>query len=133
MLADELDEAGDGLFLVYATDDAFLADVEIDATRAAADVSEVGVRHLARSVHDASHDGDLEALEVLQLGRDARLRNAVPMEKGGAPVLDLVLLGMGALVTGCKTDQEPENADSKPWNTPKNWEHGLPSGMWERR
>lgn len=41
-------------------------------------------------------------------------------------------LCVGAALTGCKTDDEPENADTKPWNTPKSWEHGLPSGMWER-
>ena len=30
---------------------------------------------------------------------------------------------------GCKTNREPENESSIPWNTPKSWEHGIPGGM----
>lgn len=33
---------------------------------------------------------------------------------------------------GCATSGE-ENIADRPWNTPKNWEHGLPPGMMEGR
>lgn len=48
----------------------------------------------------------------------------------------LLLLGLAAvmvMVVGCSTTTESENLSSRPWNTPKNWEHGLPSGMFEGR
>jgi hypothetical protein len=35
-------------------------------------------------------------------------------------------------MTGCATD-DPENVSSRPWNTPKSWENGLPSNMSEGR
>ncbi len=48
-------------------------------------------------------------------------------------LLALLALGAGLTVSGCKTNGEPENEAARPWNRPYNWEHGLPSGMWERR
>jgi hypothetical protein len=45
----------------------------------------------------------------------------------------LWVVAMGLGLVGCKTNQEPDNEASRPWNAPKGWEHGLPSGMWERR
>jgi hypothetical protein len=33
---------------------------------------------------------------------------------------------------GCKTTDDPSNEAVRPWNAPKTWETGLPSGMWER-
>jgi hypothetical protein len=39
----------------------------------------------------------------------------------------------GGLLDGCKTTAEPENEAMTPWNRPKTWETGLPSGMWDRR
>jgi hypothetical protein len=45
----------------------------------------------------------------------------------------LFLLGLALLsITGCATD-EPENMAVRPWNSPKSWENGLPSGMTEGR
>ncbi len=41
--------------------------------------------------------------------------------------------GAGLLLMGCKTTEEPDNEAMTPWNKPKSWETGLPSGMWERR
>ena len=41
-----------------------LADVKIHFSRGAADVAEIRVRHLAGTIHDAAHDGDLHALEM---------------------------------------------------------------------
>jgi hypothetical protein len=35
-------------------------------------------------------------------------------------------------MSGCATT-ESENASTRPWNTPKSWEHGLPSAMTEGR
>lgn len=47
--------------------------------------------------------------------------------------LFLGLLGIAIInLTGCAST-EPENASARPWNTPKTWEHGLPSGMFEGR
>lgn len=39
-----------------------------------------------------------------------------------------------ALVSGCKTTEEDlSNSNERPWNTPKSWESGLPSSMYEGR
>jgi hypothetical protein len=46
------------------------------------------------------------------------------------PLLFL-LLAMAGGVVGCAST-ETDNASSRPWNTPKGWETGLPSGMYER-
>jgi hypothetical protein len=48
-------------------------------------------------------------------------------------LLALLVLGAGLTLSGCKSNAEPENQAERPWNRPYNWEHGLPSGMWERR
>ena len=34
-------------------------------------------------------------------------------------------------LAGCAS--EPENMSERPWNAPKNWEHGLPTGMMNQR
>lgn len=44
----------------------------------------------------------------------------------------LFILGMlGA--TGCSTTRDTENVSERPWNAPKNWEHGLPTGLMDGR
>jgi hypothetical protein len=45
-----------------------------------------------------------------------------------------LLLGLVALLgaAGCATS-DPENLSERPWNAPKVWENGLPSGMMEGR
>jgi hypothetical protein len=45
--------------------------------------------------------------------------------------LGLLLLA-GVLLSGCAT-AEPDNLSARPWNSPKGWENGLPSGMMEGR
>lgn len=46
----------------------------------------------------------------------------------------LALFAVAALcTTGCQTDDGIENASSRPWNSPKGWEGGFPSGMTEGR
>jgi hypothetical protein len=40
------------------------------------------------------------------------------------------LAGVVALLAGCKSD---DDLSSRPWNTPKGWENGLPSSMTEGR
>lgn len=42
----------------------------------------------------------------------------------------VALVGFTAMLAGCKTDDE---LSSRPWNTPKTWENGLPSSMTEGR
>jgi hypothetical protein len=45
----------------------------------------------------------------------------------------LLLLALGTLgLSGCAST-EPDNLSERPWNTPKGWENGLPSGMTEGR
>jgi hypothetical protein len=43
-----------------------------------------------------------------------------------------VVTGTGLGLMGCKTESEASNDATRPWNAPKAWENGLPSGMWER-
>ena len=49
--------------------------------------------------------------------------------KTATMVLWLVIIGAG---WGCATSDSEDMAD-RPWNTPKNWEHGLPPSMMEGR
>jgi hypothetical protein len=44
----------------------------------------------------------------------------------------LLLLLAGFLFSGCATT-DPSNESVRPWNAPKDWENGLPSGMTEGR
>lgn len=44
----------------------------------------------------------------------------------------LLLLAVALVVTGCAT-ADPDNMSVRPWNSPKGWENGLPSGMMEGR
>jgi hypothetical protein len=41
----------------------------------------------------------------------------------------LLLLVLVALSSGGCASTESENMSERPWNTPQNWENGLPSGM----
>jgi hypothetical protein len=43
----------------------------------------------------------------------------------------LLLLVVAHFVTACATNDE--NLSERPWNTPRNWETGLPSGLGEER
>ena len=43
----------------------------------------------------------------------------------------LLLLGLLGLAAGCKT--EAENTSARPWNSPKGWEHGMPTRLNEGR
>jgi hypothetical protein len=51
---------------------------------------------------------------------------------GSRYLLLLLLLLSVLLVAGCATT-EPENYSERPWNTPRSWETGLPSGLNEGR
>ena len=44
----------------------------------------------------------------------------------------LLLLVAAATLSGCATTDSDE-LSARPWNTPKSWENGLPSGMMEGR
>ena len=49
-------------------------------------------------------------------------------------LLALLLLAAAALsLTGCATTDDTENASARPWNSPRGWEYGLPSGLTEGR
>ncbi|MCX6906187.1 MAG: hypothetical protein NTW03_22445 [Verrucomicrobia bacterium] len=47
-------------------------------------------------------------------------------------LLTLLAAAVGLCFAGCKST-EPENEALRPWNAPKGWETGLPSGMMEQR
>jgi hypothetical protein len=36
-------------------------------------------------------------------------------------------------LVGCASDDEIESRSERPWNTPKGWESGLPTGLTEGR
>lgn len=50
--------------------------------------------------------------------------------------IQVTLLGLVLLATlwlsGCAST-ETDNLSERPWNAPKSWENGLPSGMFEGR
>jgi len=52
------------------------------------------------------------------------------LRRGGAFLLLLVLAAL--TLSGCAT-ADPDNLSERPWNAPKTWENGLPSGMFEGR
>ena len=70
MLFNQRNEPIDGFSLRDAGGDAFFADVEIDFPGSAADIAEIGVRHFARPVYDATHDTDGYAVEMRGAGFD---------------------------------------------------------------
>jgi hypothetical protein len=43
----------------------------------------------------------------------------------------VLLAGVALSLAGCSTPDS--ELSSRPWNAPKSWEHGLPSGMTEGR
>ena len=50
-----------------------------------------------------------------------------------ARAIYFLLLALAALgLAGCATN-DSEDLSERPWNTPKNWETGLPSSMTEGR
>src|SRR5262245_54668509 len=65
VLADQINEALDGFAFGNVEFHRLLANVKIDLVRGAADVAEVGIRHLAGTVHYATHDRDLHTFEML--------------------------------------------------------------------
>ncbi len=47
-------------------------------------------------------------------------------------LLAALALGGAFLATGCNTP-EPDNMSSRPWNSPKGWEGGVPGMLYDRR
>lgn len=45
----------------------------------------------------------------------------------------LLLAAFLLLVAGCATTEEVNTSDSRPWNSPKGWESGLPVSLTEGR
>jgi hypothetical protein len=43
----------------------------------------------------------------------------------------LALLALG--LAGCATTGEDESYSDRPWNSPRGWEHGMPSQFYEGR
>ena len=99
MLADEVHEAVHGIGFGDVELDGGLADVEVDLAGRAAHVAEVRVRHLAGAVHDAAHDGDLHAFEVLGAGLDAR-GDGLEVEERAPAARAGHVVGLEAAATG---------------------------------
>src|ERR1700730_13349618 len=59
--ANELDQALVGLLFGHRFFDHFFANIQVDVTRRATDVPEVGVGHFAWPIDNTTHDGDLDA------------------------------------------------------------------------
>lgn len=57
------------------------------------------------------------------------------MKKWSSRWLTLALAALAlSVVSGCKTTEEDlSNSNERPWNTPKSWESGLPSSIYEGR
>lgn len=55
------------------------------------------------------------------------------MKIGFQNSLCFLLLGLGLLAFGGCKSAEPENMSSRPWNSPRGWEHGMPSMINEGR
>ena len=93
VLLDERDEFFDGLRLGDILQHALLALVEADAVDARADVAIVRVRHLARSIDDAAHNADFQALQMRRgrfYPRDSRLQVVErPSAAGAGDILRL--------------------------------------------
>ena len=78
---------------------ACLADVKVDLARRAAHVAEIRVRHFAGAVHDAAHDGDLHALEMLRARLDAR-GDGLQIEQRPPAARARDVIGLEAAATG---------------------------------
>lgn len=50
-----------------------------------------------------------------------------------APAIFLLGLLLALLAAGGCASTEPDNLSQRPWNTPKSWETGLPSSIFEGR
>ena len=83
MFPDEIGEAADGFRFRNIEFHGGLADVEVDLVRGTADVAEIGVRHFAGTVDDATHDGNSNALEMAGGGADF-LCGVLEIEQGAA-------------------------------------------------
>jgi hypothetical protein len=59
VVLDQLDQGVGGAFHGDAALHNGLANVKIDLSRSASDVSEIGIGHLSWPVDNATHDGDL--------------------------------------------------------------------------
>ncbi|MFT4590034.1 MAG: hypothetical protein ACI9VS_001539 [Candidatus Binatia bacterium] len=57
-----------------------------------------------------------------------REKNRIRIALGG-----ILLAAFCVLTTGCVTTEEVSTADSRPWNSPKGWESGLPVSLTEGR
>jgi len=45
----------------------------------------------------------------------------------------LAILGALLLATGCKNLSNEDNMSERPWNSPRSWEHGVPTGLMPNR
>ncbi|MFN0069076.1 MAG: hypothetical protein ACKVYV_15750 [Limisphaerales bacterium] len=44
-----------------------------------------------------------------------------------------MLLSLAVLFAGCASSKREDNLSERPWNSPKGWETGFPTGMTEGR
>ena len=64
VFVDKIDEAINSFYLWYIEFHGLFTHVEVDFSRGATDVTEIGIGHFAWAIHNASHNGDTDAFEV---------------------------------------------------------------------
>ena len=65
MFLDEVNQSVYGLALWDVELHSLFANVKVDLSRRAADVSEVSICHLARTIYDTTHYSDFHAFQVI--------------------------------------------------------------------
>jgi hypothetical protein len=81
VLPDQIDQSLNRFDLRNIELHGLFTDIEIHFSGSAADIAEVGVGHLTRTIYNAAHDGDTNTLEVSCGGLDAG-RGFLKVEEG---------------------------------------------------
>lgn len=61
----QVDKSIVGICKVNVLFDTFFSDVKVDLARFRANISKIGIGHLARTIDDASHDGNFDSGKVV--------------------------------------------------------------------
>ena len=83
VVLDELNEFITRSFHRDTSLDDFLTDVQVNLTRSTTNITEIRIRHLTRTVDDATHNGDGDARQVSSLLLDLR-RDFLQVEEGAS-------------------------------------------------
>jgi len=103
MAFNKADQVLDRFFFGNMVLHTFLAHIEVDFAGGAADITKVGVSHFTGTVNDATHDGNLNALEMGGLFFDP-IKNDLQIEKGATAAGTGDVFGLGHAVSCCLQD-----------------------------